>query len=67
MPKKAKQSPGKERLVQIVFRATAAQHEALLEATELLGVDLSNLLRLMISEHVGEYIARGKKGEESRH
>jgi hypothetical protein len=50
--------------VQIVFRVPASLHVALQEAMDLLNVDMSNLLRMMISEHIGEYIARGKKGKE---
>jgi hypothetical protein len=30
-------------------------------AAEALGLDISNLLRMMIAEHIGEYVERGKK------
>jgi len=37
-------------------------YEDLQEAMTLLHIDMANLVRMMISEHVGEYIARGRKG-----
>jgi len=46
---------------QVVFRIPADLHDALQTAATGLGIDLSNLLRMMIAEHVPEYIARGRK------
>ena len=65
MARKKKNVPSDDPLVQIVHRVPTSHHKALQEAMGLLKVDMSNLLRMMISEHVGEYIARGKKGAES--
>src|SRR5262249_20289622 len=59
MPRK-KQS-GELSVVQIVFRITRDLHDALLTASAGLGLDLSNLLRMMVAEHVAEYIDRGKR------
>jgi len=59
MPRK-KQS-GELSVVQIVFRITRDLHDALLTAAAGLGLDLSNLLRMMVAEHVAEYIDRGKR------
>ena len=59
MPRK-KQS-GEPPAVQIVFRLTRDLHDALLAAAAGLGLDLSNLLRMMIAEHVGAYLERGKR------
>jgi hypothetical protein len=58
MPKK-KQSG--ETAVQVVFRVPQSLHEAVQAAAQGLGLDLSNLLRMVLSEHVAEYIERGKR------
>ena len=47
--------------VQVVFRLPGGLHAALQAAAVGLGVDLSNLLRMLIAEHVAEYIERGRK------
>ena len=49
-------------MVQVAVKVSASQHEALVEACKMLQIDMSNLLRLMISQHVGEYIAMGRRG-----
>jgi hypothetical protein len=46
---------------QIVFRLAQPLYEAVLLAAQGLGLDLSNLLRMLIAEHVAEYIERGKR------
>ena len=60
MPRKKNKS-GELPVVQIVFRITRDLHDALLTAAAGLGLDLSNLLRMMVAEHVAEYIDRGKR------
>ena len=47
--------------MQVVFRIPADLHDALQTAASGLGIDLSNLLRMMIAEHVPEYIGRGRR------
>jgi hypothetical protein len=64
MDKKAKK-PGKEPLVPVVFRVPATMYDTIQEAVNLLKIDTSGLIRMMIAEHIGEYIARGRKGAES--
>jgi len=59
MPKK--KGPTAIPAMQVVFRIPADLHDALQTAATGLGIDLSNLLRMMIAEHVPEYIARGRK------
>src|SRR5262249_56982923 len=59
MPRKKKS--GELPVVQIVFRITRDLHDALLTAAAGLGLDLSNLLRMMVAAHVSEYIDRGKR------
>ena len=59
MPRKKKSS--ELPVVQIVFRITRDLHDALLTAAAGLGLDLSNLLRMMVAEHVAEYIDRAKR------
>jgi hypothetical protein len=46
---------------QVVFRLGQPLRAAVLMAAQGLGLDLSNLLRMMIAEHVAEYIGRGKR------
>jgi hypothetical protein len=58
MPRK-KQSG--ETAVQVVFRVPQSLHDAVQAAAQGLGLDLSNLLRMMLAEHVAEYIERGKR------
>jgi hypothetical protein len=58
--------PKKKRLdevqaVQVVFRVPRALHDALQAAAAGLGLDLSNLLRMMVAEHVAEYVERGSR------
>ena len=58
--------PKKKRLdevqaVQVVFRVPRALHDALQAAAAGLGLDLSNLLRMMVAEHVAEYVERGRR------
>jgi len=58
MPKKkASEVPA----AQVVFRLPRDLHDALQTAATGLGLDLSNLLRMMIAEHVPEYIERGRR------
>src|SRR5262249_14222892 len=59
MPRKKKS--GELPVVQIVFRITRDLHAALLTAAAGLGLDTSNLLRMMVAEHVAAYIERGKR------
>jgi hypothetical protein len=47
--------------VQVVFRVPADLHAALLAAAAGLGLDLSNLLRMVIAEHAAEYVERGRR------
>lgn len=65
MRKKRQHAPDEDPLVQVVFKVHASQHVALQEAGTMLKIDMSSLLRMMIAEHVGEYIARGKRATES--
>ena len=60
MPRKKNKS-GELPVVQIVFRITRDLHDALLTAAAGLGLDTSNLLRMMVAEHVAAYIERGKR------
>ena len=58
--------PKKKRLdevqaVQVVFRVPRGFHDALQAAAAGLGLDLSNLLRMMVAEHVAEYVERGSR------
>jgi hypothetical protein len=62
MPKKKIQP--EQPSVQIVFRVPADLHEALQTAATSLTLDMSNLLRLMITEHVAEYIKRGEQAAD---
>jgi hypothetical protein len=59
MPKK--KQPGEAETLQIVFRVPKELHNALQTAGAGLGLDLSNLLRMLIAEHVAEYIERGRR------
>src|SRR5262249_53758208 len=59
MPRKKKS--GELPVVQVVFRITRDLHDALLTAAAGLGLDTSNLLRMMVAEHVAAYIERGKR------
>jgi hypothetical protein len=59
VPKKKQSSEGPP--IQIVFRVGKTMHDALLTAAAGLGVDLSNLLRMMIAEKIPEYIERGRR------
>jgi hypothetical protein len=59
VPKKKQAAEGP--IAQIVFRLPQDLHDALLTAAAGLGLDLSNLLRMMIAEHVAEYIERGRR------
>jgi hypothetical protein len=47
--------------VQVVVRLPGSLHNALQAAAVGLGLDMSNLLRLVLSEHIGEYVTRGRK------
>jgi len=74
MPRKkdaGKPAESQPQVVQIVFRISRDQHAALQAAAAGLGLDLSNLLRMMILEHVPEYVERGKRAaallEQARH
>src|SRR3954470_18558403 len=60
VPKKKKQ-PDAVPAAQVVFRLPQKLHDALQVAAAGLGLDLSNLLRMMIAEHVPEYIERGHR------
>jgi hypothetical protein len=60
VPKK-KQQPDAVPAAQVVFRLPQNLHDALQLAAAGLGLDLSNLLRMMIAEHVPEYIERGRR------
>jgi hypothetical protein len=60
MPKKKKQVPETPQ-VQIVFRVPQDLYQALQAAAAGLAVDLSNLLRMLVREHVAEYVARGQR------
>src|SRR5438105_1360401 len=53
-----------DELVQIVFRVPRRLHQTLRESARLLNLDMSHLLRFMLTEHVAEYWARGNKCEE---
>jgi hypothetical protein len=64
MDKKAKK-PRKDPLVPVVFRVPTTMYDTIQEAVSLLKIDTSGLIRMMIAEHIGEYIARGRKGAES--
>jgi hypothetical protein len=59
MPRK--KQPSEAPAVQVVFRVPQVLHDALTTAAAGLSVDLSNLLRMMIAEHVAEYIERGRR------
>jgi hypothetical protein len=59
MPRK--KQPSEAPAVQVVFRVPQDLHDALTTAAAGLSVDLSNLLRMMIAEHVAEYIERGRR------
>jgi hypothetical protein len=62
--KKKKKVSRENSLVQVTFKASVSQYEAMYEACQMLHIDMSSLLRIMISQHVGEYIAMGKKGNQ---
>jgi hypothetical protein len=47
--------------VQIVFRVPREQHDALQTAAAGLSLDMSSLLRMMIAEHVAEYVDRATR------
>jgi hypothetical protein len=47
--------------VQVVFRVPRDLHDALLTAASGLGLDLSNLLRLVLTERLPEYLERGRQ------
>jgi hypothetical protein len=47
--------------MQIVFRVPETLYAALQAAAAGLGVDLSNLLRMLIAENIGQYVERGRK------
>jgi hypothetical protein len=57
----SKPEESEPQFVQIVFRISRDQRAAVQAAATGLGLDLSNLLRMMIFENVAEYIERGKK------
>jgi hypothetical protein len=59
MPKKA--HSGQVEAIQVVFRMPKDLHTAVQTAAAGLGLDLSNLLRMMIAEHIPEYIDRGRR------
>jgi hypothetical protein len=61
-----KKQPDEVPPVQIVFRVSRDLHEALLTAGAGLGLDMSNLLRMILAEHVAEYIQRAKKAVAAR-
>ena len=68
MPKKKRLD--EDQAVQVVFRVPRGFHDALQAAAAGLGLDLSNLLRMMVAEHVAEYVERGRRAaaalEEAR-
>src|SRR5262245_12740899 len=59
MPKKKRLD--EDQAVQVVFRVPRVLHDALQAAAAGLGLDLSNLLRMMVAEHVAEYVERGSR------
>ena len=59
MPKKKRLD--EDQAVQVVFRVPRGFHDALQAAAAGLGLDLSNLLRMMVAEHVAEYVERGRR------
>jgi hypothetical protein len=59
MPKK--KQPSEVPSLQVVFRVPQELRDALQAAAAGLDIDLSNLLRMMLREHVAEYIERGKR------
>jgi hypothetical protein len=59
MPRKKSQPADPS--TQIVFRLPVPLYEALRAAADSLGLDVSNLLRMMIAEKVPEYIDRGRR------
>jgi hypothetical protein len=65
MGRNKKNAPTDDPPIAIMLRLPAGLHGAVHEAAQLLHIDMSNLLRMMISEHIGDYITRGKKGVES--
>jgi hypothetical protein len=61
VPKKKQRGGDEAPAVQVVFRLPQNLHDALQAAAAGLGLDLSNLLRMMIAEHVPEYVERGRR------
>jgi hypothetical protein len=59
MPRK--KQPDVVASMQIVFRVGEPLYLALQAAAAGLGVDLSNLLRMILAENIGQYLARGRK------
>jgi len=64
MATRTKKKPGEDPLVQFTFKIPTSLYGALQEAGRLLHLDLSNLLRMIVGEHIGEYIVRGKAAAE---
>src|SRR5436190_15297317 len=60
--KKPKKGPKGTPPAPIIVRVPPSMYEAIQEGMALLNCDMANLLRMMISEQSGAYIARGKKG-----
>jgi len=65
MPRKKGDKP-KTRSPQLVVRIPDLLEKDLLSAADGLGVDLSNLVRMILTEHVGEYSERGRIARERR-
>jgi hypothetical protein len=65
MPKKTKKPHPDDPLTQFTFKIPLSLYGALQEAGKLLRLDLSNLLRMIIAEHISEYFLRGKKAAEA--
>jgi hypothetical protein len=61
MPKKKPSQSDEVPAVQLAVRVPKALFDALQAAAAGLNVDLSNLVRLALSEHVGEYVERGRR------
>jgi len=57
MPKKFNPIPTK----QLLFRVPPDIHQTIMWSADALGLDVSNFLRLVIAEHIPEYVERGKK------
>jgi hypothetical protein len=64
MPSKRGRPKGTQEGSQIAFRLKKELADRLEHAAEALGLDVSNLLRLMLSEKLAEYEARARRVQE---